>query len=157
MGASPLIRCSRFLSALYAPRRNGCRCFSDMPRTAYHGHAECDGGSPVFLRNAWYVAAWDHEVGRALFPRTLLNTNVVMFRGEDGRVAALEDRCCHRNAPLSAGTLIGDEVQCGYHGLRYDGTGRCVEVPSQSQVPPGAQVRGYPAVERHRRIWLWMG
>ena len=111
----------------------------------------------MFLRNAWYVAAWDHEVGRALFARTLLNTNVVLFRTEDGRIAALEDRCCHRNAPLSAGTLIGDEVQCGYHGLRYDRSGRCVEVPSQSQVPPGAQVKSYPVVERHRWIWLWMG
>jgi vanillate monooxygenase len=111
----------------------------------------------MFLYNAWYVAAWDHEVGRALLPRTLLSQNVVLFRTEDGAVAALEDRCCHRHAPLSVGKLVGSDVQCGYHGLLFDRTGRCVRVPSQSLVPPGAQVRSYPVVERHRWIWIWMG
>ena len=111
----------------------------------------------MFLRNAWYVAAWDHEVGRALLPRTILSQNIVFFRTEDGAVAALEDRCCHRHAPLSVGKLVGSELQCGYHGLVYDRTGQCVRVPSQSMVPPGARVRAYPAVERHRWIWIWMG
>ena len=111
----------------------------------------------MFLRNAWYVAAWDHEVGRALFPRTICGQNLVLFRTEDGAVAAFEDRCCHRNAPLSVGRLIGNEVECGYHGLAFDRTGACVRVPSQSQVPPGARVRCYPVVERHRWIWVWTG
>ena len=111
----------------------------------------------MFLRNAWYVAAWDHEIGRALLPRTILNQNIVFFRTEDGAVAALEDRCCHRHAPLSVGKLVGSELQCGYHGLVYDRTGQCVRVPSQTLVPPGARVRAYPAVERHRWVWIWMG
>jgi phenylpropionate dioxygenase-like ring-hydroxylating dioxygenase large terminal subunit len=70
---------------------------------------------------------------------------------------ALEDRCCHRSAPLSAGVVIGNDIQCGYHGLVFDRAGRCVRVPSQAKVPPGAAVRSYPVVERHRWIWLWMG
>ncbi len=111
----------------------------------------------MFVRNAWYVAAWDHEVGRGLLPRTLLGEAVVLFRTEDGAVAALEDRCCHRHAPLSAGKLVGSLVQCGYHGFTYDRSGACVRVPSQAMVPPGARVRAYPAVERHGWIWLWMG
>jgi phenylpropionate dioxygenase-like ring-hydroxylating dioxygenase large terminal subunit len=111
----------------------------------------------MFLRNAWYVAAWDHELGDALVPRTILNENIVLFRGEDGAAAALEDRCCHRHAPLSAGKRVGGLVQCGYHGLTFDASGRCVRVPSQASVPPGAQVRSYPVIERHGWIWLWMG
>jgi phenylpropionate dioxygenase-like ring-hydroxylating dioxygenase large terminal subunit len=111
----------------------------------------------MFLRNAWDVAAWDHELGRTLLPRTLLGENVILFRTEDGSVGVLEDRCCHRHAPLSVGKLVGSLVQCGYHGLTFDRTGRCVRVPSQSQVPPGAQVRSYPVLERHRWIWVWMG
>lgn len=111
----------------------------------------------MFLRNAWYVAAWDREIGRALLARTMLGENIVLFRTEDGTLGALEDRCCHRHAPLSAGKIVGSEIQCGYHGLVFDRTGRCVRVPSQSLVPPGAKVRSYPVVERHRWVWVWMG
>ncbi|MGE3934257.1 MAG: Rieske 2Fe-2S domain-containing protein [Rhodospirillaceae bacterium] len=111
----------------------------------------------MFVQNAWYVAAWEHEIAQALLPRRILGVPLVFFRGPDGAVAALEDRCCHRNAPLSAGKLIGGEVQCGYHGLRFDGSGQCVEVPSQSMVPPGARVRSFPVAERHKWVWVWMG
>jgi vanillate O-demethylase monooxygenase subunit len=107
----------------------------------------------MFLRNAWYVAALDHEIGRALLPRTIMDDNIVFFRAEDGSVAALEDRCCHRQAPLSAGRLIGDRVECGYHGLVFDRSGRCVGVPGQAHIPPRALVRAYPVIERHR----WIG
>ena len=111
----------------------------------------------MFVRNSWYVAAWDHEIGEALMARTILGEPVVLFRAGDGAVAALADRCCHRHAPLSEGKLLGDEVQCGYHGLRFDRTGQCVHVPSQSRVPPDASIRCYPVVERHRWVWIWMG
>ena len=112
----------------------------------------------MFIRNAWYVAAWDHEVGRQnLLRRTLLDEPVLLYRREDGSPVALEDRCAHRHAPLSKGVLVGDDVQCPYHGLTYDPGGRCIRVPGQSTIPPGAAVRSYPAVERHHWIWLWMG
>ncbi len=55
------------------------------------------------------------------------------------------------------GQVIGDEIRCGYHGLRYDSTGACVDVPGQSTIPPGAKVESYPVVERHRMVWIWMG
>jgi phenylpropionate dioxygenase-like ring-hydroxylating dioxygenase large terminal subunit len=111
----------------------------------------------MFLRNAWYVAAWDTEVTNAPLARTLLGEPVVLFRTQNGRTAALEDRCCHRHVPLSLGSVIEDELQCGYHGLRFDATGACVAVPGQTKVPPGAKVRSFPVVERHGWIWIWMG
>lgn len=111
----------------------------------------------MFLLNAWYVAAWDHQIGNKPLARTLLNQNVVLFRAADGSPVALEDRCCHRSAPLSVGNVVGNEIQCGYHGLVFDRTGRCVRVPSQTRVPPDASVRSYPVVDRHRWIWIWMG
>jgi phenylpropionate dioxygenase-like ring-hydroxylating dioxygenase large terminal subunit len=55
------------------------------------------------------------------------------------------------------GRLVGDLLQCHYHGLRYDGTGQCVKVPAQNTVPPGARVKSYPVTERHRWLWIWMG
>jgi vanillate O-demethylase monooxygenase subunit len=111
----------------------------------------------VFLKNAWYVAGWHHHVGNDLLARTICNEPIVFFRTEDGTVAALEDRCCHRSAPLSIGRHKGDEIECGYHGLRFDRTGQCTAVPSQDLVPPGARVRSYPIVEKNRWIWIWMG
>ena len=112
----------------------------------------------MFLRNYWYVAAWDHEVQRqSLFRRVILNEPVVFYRTGDGTPVALEDRCCHRHMPLSDGWLKGNNIQCAYHGLVYDPTGACVEVPSQTTVPPEARVKSYPVVERYHWIWIWMG
>lgn len=111
----------------------------------------------MFLRNCWYAAGFPEEIGRDLLARTFLNENVVLFRKTDGTPVALEDRCAHRRLPLSMGTLIGDRLQCGYHGLEYDCTGACVKIPGQLSVPGGAGVRAYPLVERHRYLWIWMG
>jgi len=83
----------------------------------------------MFLRNYWYVAAYDHEIGRCPLGRIILGEPIVFYRLEDGTPVALEDRCAHRHLPLSMGTLVGDVLQCHYHGLRYDKTGTCVRVP----------------------------
>lgn len=111
----------------------------------------------IFPLNAWYAAAYDIEVKRALFPRTICGKKVVMYRTLDGAAVALEDACWHRLLPLSKGTLEGDKVVCGYHGLVFNPSGRCVEMPSQETINPSACVRSYPIVEKHRLIWLWLG
>src|SRR3954464_586292 len=66
----------------------------------------------IFLRNSWYVAAWNHELidGRKL-ARTILERPVVIYRGTSGRVVALDDRCCHRAVPLSMGRIEGDDIR----------------------------------------------
>jgi len=111
----------------------------------------------MFLRDYWYVAAWDHEIGAAPFARTILNEPVVFFRKEDGSPVALEDRCCHRHVPLSRGTRVGDNLRCWYHGLTFDSNGTCVRVPGQASIPPNARVRAFPVIERNHWIWIWMG
>ena len=111
----------------------------------------------MFLKNCWYVAAWAHELDGRLLARTILNQPVVLFQAPDGRVVALEDRCCHRGLPLSQGKLVGDVLQCGYHGLEFGFDGRCTRVPGQSTVPPGAEVKAYPVIEKWRWVWIWMG
>jgi phenylpropionate dioxygenase-like ring-hydroxylating dioxygenase large terminal subunit len=111
----------------------------------------------MYLRNQWYVAAWPSEIGAAPLARTFLDEPVVLFRAKDGSAHALEDRCCHRNLPLSLGKIEGDNLRCGYHGLLFDTSGKCIEVPGQSQIPPGAFVRSYPLVEKWKLLWVWMG
>ena len=110
-----------------------------------------------FLRNCWYVAATTPELGRDLLGRTLLEQPVVLFRREDGTPVALEDRCAHRFLPLSRGYLVGDRVQCGYHGMEYDCTGACVHVPGQKSIPAGSTVKTFPLAEKWQFVWIWLG
>ena len=112
----------------------------------------------MFLRNAWYVAGWSRDYGRTLTAETFLGEEIVIFRRADGSPVALEDACPHRKLPLSCGQLRGDTVECGYHGLTFDGTGACVAAPTQPDaIPRRARVRSYPVVDRYRLVWIWMG
>ncbi len=112
----------------------------------------------MFIRNCWYVVAWDHEIpDDHLFARTVIGEPLVLFRTSTGEVAALEDRCCHRLAPLSAGRKEGDCVRCGYHGLKFDAAGTCVEIPGMDTVPPKARVRRYPVAVKNHWVFAWMG
>jgi len=111
-----------------------------------------------FLRNCWYVAAWDYElIDGKLLARTILDEPILLYKGESGRAVALDNRCCHRGAPLSLGRLEGDDVRCMYHGLKYNPAGRCIQIPGQETIPPRLGVRSYPVVERDRLIWIWTG
>ena len=76
----------------------------------------------MYLKNAWYVAGWSREFDRKLAARKILGENVVFYRQQDGAIVALEDACPHRKLPLSKGSIRGDEVICGYHGLAFDRT-----------------------------------
>jgi len=112
----------------------------------------------MFLQNAWYVAGWATEIPQeGLLARRLLSQRIVFYRKANGEPAALEDKCCHRFAPLSHGRHEGDCVRCMYHGLKFDGTGRCVEVPGQDKIGPSLKVRSYPVIERDGFVWIWMG
>ena len=112
----------------------------------------------MFLKNAWYVAGWSKEYGQKLVAQRLLNEWVVLYRKQDGTPVALEDACPHRKLPLSKGTLKDDAIECGYHGLTFDGSGKCIAAPTQpEQIPEKARVRSYPVVDRYRLLWIWMG
>jgi phenylpropionate dioxygenase-like ring-hydroxylating dioxygenase large terminal subunit len=112
----------------------------------------------MFLRNCWYVAGWSHDFAEdGIVARTILDEPIVLYRKEDHAVVALEDRCCHRLAPLSRGRKEGDDLRCMYHGLKFAPSGRCVELPGQDIIPATARVRAYPVVEQDCWVWIWMG
>jgi vanillate O-demethylase monooxygenase subunit len=109
----------------------------------------------MYVRNAWYVACTADEIAGAPLGRTICGHRMVLFRSEGGAIAALEDFCPHRGAPLSLGSVRADgRIVCGYHGLVMGGDGRCVSMPGQRVRPT---IRSYPALERHGFVWVWPG
>lgn len=111
----------------------------------------------MFLMNYWYVAALSDEIGPKPMARTLCGIQMVLYRMASGAPAALRDLCPHRRAPLSKGRVVGEVIECGYHGLRFDASGTCVKIPGQANIPPQASVDAFPAVDRWGWLWVWTG
>jgi phenylpropionate dioxygenase-like ring-hydroxylating dioxygenase large terminal subunit len=105
----------------------------------------------------WYVAATSDELGDAPVGRRLLDRDVVLWRSSDRKTVAFADRCAHRGFPLSDGHVDGDRLVCGYHGCAYVLDGRCVQVPTQSEVPTGMSVQTFPILEEPPFVWIWLG
>ncbi|MCX4176975.1 MULTISPECIES: aromatic ring-hydroxylating dioxygenase subunit alpha [Paraburkholderia] len=112
---------------------------------------------PAFPMNQWWVAGFGWELRDKPIPRKILNRPIVFFRLPSGDVGALEDRCCHKELPLSCGTVESMGVRCGYHGMLFDSTGACLEIPGQDRVPAKAKVTSYPVQEQDQIIWVWIG
>ena len=110
----------------------------------------------MFLKNAWYVACTPTEIDDKPLGRKVCGESIVFYRGVDGAVAALEDFCPHRGAPLSLGRVIEGKLVCGYHGLEMGCDGKTIAMPGQ-RVRGFPAIRSYPVVERHGFIWVWPG
>ena len=114
-----------------------------------------------FIRNCWYVAGLSHEFKPGtLTAHRIAGKPIVMWRTKDGKVVAFDDRCAHKRFPLSKGRLREDgSLQCAYHGLCYNESGRCVEIPSQPDVPipPRAKIVPFPVIEQDGVVWTWPG
>lgn len=115
------------------------------------------GTGDTFLLDRWWVAGFAWELKDKPVARTLLGRPMVLFRTPDGHVAALEDRCCHKELPLSCGAVEQRGLRCGYHGLLFNPQGQCVEIPGQERIPVKAKVPSYPLVERDQILWVWVG
>lgn len=106
----------------------------------------------------WYPVAWSREVKvERPFATSFAGEPIVLVRPKSGAVFALEDRCAHRQVPLSKGVVKGDAVRCCYHGWSYDASGRCVDVPylGKGKLPNG--VKAYPCHEVDGLIFVWPG
>lgn len=110
-----------------------------------------------YPKKCWYVAATSDEMSQSPLGRRLLGEDVALWRGANGHVVALRNRCAHRAFPLSHGTVDRDRLVCGYHGCTYDADGTCVHITSQPLVPTGMKVRAFPIREEPPFIWIWLG
>ena len=114
----------------------------------------------TMLRDYWYIACAASRLGAAPLAIKVLDQELVVFKDASGGAHALLDRCCHRGARLSLGTVTDGALACGYHGWRYDGTGRCMHIPSlpsDRRMPAGVGVRAFPCAAQDSYLWVWMG
>jgi len=112
-----------------------------------------------FVENIWYAAAWEWEVADAdsKLARTICEVPLVFYKTERGKYVALDNRCCHRSAPLSLGRIEGECLRCMYHGMLFNAEGKVVQIPGQEHIADTMRVRSYPLEERGGMLWIWMG
>jgi phenylpropionate dioxygenase-like ring-hydroxylating dioxygenase large terminal subunit len=112
------------------------------------------------LKNKWYLICPSDELKNTILKKRIFGEDIILFRNQNGDIAALEDRCCHRNVNLSLGYLNSNTIVCGYHGWEYDKNGSCVKIPSQlpdDKIPPTAKIKSYPVKDFNKWVWVFLG
>jgi len=115
------------------------------------------------IKDQWYVILESRELKKhKLLGVTRLGEKLVLWRDNEGKVICLRDKCAHRGAQLSIGKICDDSktVECPFHGLRYDVSGKCIIIPANgknAEVPERFRVNSYPTKEKHGFIWIWYG
>src|SRR5687767_12239760 len=112
------------------------------------------------LRNFWYIACESRALKSRPISVVLFGERLVLWRDAHGQPAVLLDRCAHRNAPLSTGTVLDGCVQCPYHGWRFDATGACSHIPAlvkERPIPPAARVPAFRTREQQGYVWVYLG
>jgi phenylpropionate dioxygenase-like ring-hydroxylating dioxygenase large terminal subunit len=108
----------------------------------------------------WYVVMDSNQVRDRPVGVVRMGERLVFWRDSSGKVSCLRDKCAHRGVQLSKGKVIGDRIQCPFHGLEYDSSGKVTVIPANSRntpVPDRFQVLSYPTYEAHNFIWIWWG
>jgi phenylpropionate dioxygenase-like ring-hydroxylating dioxygenase large terminal subunit len=112
--------------------------------------------NPNVVAKGWYFGCLSREVatGKAKSIE-LCNQRIVLFRGEDGAVRALDAYCPHLGTDLGIGRVEGNQIRCFFHHWAFDATGDCVDIPCQPAIPGHAKVRSYATAERYGVIWIY--
>lgn len=114
----------------------------------------------LVVLNEWHPVAYgDQLASGALMPVRLLDEQLVLWRETDGTAHAWDDRCPHRGAAFTLGEVVKDQLQCPYHGWRFDGTGRCTLRPAQpnASLPPQPMTDSFHVRERYGIVWVCLG
>jgi len=112
------------------------------------------------LKNYWYVVALADDVDSNPISVKLLNEDFVIWRDSNGGLTAAEERCPHRQAPLSHGHLENGCLVCPYHGWTFSESGKCINIPSAADsvpIPPRAHLNAVEVIEKYGLIWLCPG
>ncbi len=112
------------------------------------------------LRNFWYAATAETELSLRPIGRTVLGQRIVIYQDSTGKAVAAPDRCPHREAPLSLGSVSDGVLKCAYHGWKFGADGKCVSIPSADPnfpIPRNADLQCIKAVVRYGLVWVCLG
>ncbi len=113
--------------------------------------------------NYWYAVELSKNVKKGETQEVIFwKSPIAIFRGEDGKIRAVENRCAHRQLRLTTGVVDGNDLICQYHGWTYDGCGKCVQISHEigkrkDGKLPDIRIRSYPAKEEYGLIWIFPG
>ena len=112
---------------------------------------------PFPIPNGWFAMCFSDELAAGQVKALhYFGRELIAMRGEDGVARVFDAHCPHLGAHLGhGGTVAGDGVRCPFHGWRYDGTGRCVEVPYAKKIPPKARLHAWRTLERNGLVFVW--
>ncbi len=112
------------------------------------------------IRDQWYAVLESRELRSRPVAATRLGERLVFWRDSNGKAVCFFDRCAHRGASLALGRCIAGGIQCPFHGLEYDASGRCTLIPANGRnaaVPEVFRTTSYPTHEAFGIIWIWWG
>jgi phenylpropionate dioxygenase-like ring-hydroxylating dioxygenase large terminal subunit len=112
------------------------------------------------IKNQWYAVELGHKVGATPVQVRVFDQDLVLYRDSSGAIVAHSDICIHRGGSLAGGKVIGDCVQCPYHGWQFDSSGSCTIIPANKPglpIPKKARVDNYPCVERYGYVFVFLG
>ncbi|NQE36565.1 aromatic ring-hydroxylating oxygenase subunit alpha [Microcoleus asticus] len=136
---------------MHTTQERSCNSAFILPRNCTFTETDWKALAPF-----WYPIAFSHEVTDRPFAAKLLDERLVLFRLSDSSIVAARDLCLHRGAPLSLGWVENDELQCKYHGVRYDKSGQCTRIPAQpdAAIPARLKLTTYAVTERYGLVWV---
>lgn len=108
----------------------------------------------------WYPVLSARELGERPVAKTRFGRRVVFWRDAQGQAICLDDRCAHRGAALSLGRVVGDSIECPFHGFCYDRDGRCTRIPVEREdwkIPEQLRVPAFTVREGGGYVWTWRG
>ena len=106
---------------------------------------------------SWYLLCNSRALARRPLSRQMLGRSIAAFRTVSGNPVVMDGRCSHLGADLGRGCVVGDSIECPFHGWRYGPDGRCTGIPAMDVIPSFARQSTYPTVERHGLLFFFNG
>jgi nitrite reductase/ring-hydroxylating ferredoxin subunit len=108
------------------------------------------------VTKGWYIVCPSIKLSKGKAKSfTICGQRIVIFRGEDGKIRALDAYCPHLGTDLGIGRVEGNLIRCFFHHWAFDGAGNCQHIPCQSTIPEKAKLQAYATDEKYGFIWIY--
>ncbi|MEM1252838.1 MAG: aromatic ring-hydroxylating dioxygenase subunit alpha [Cyanobacteria bacterium P01_H01_bin.21] len=108
------------------------------------------------VAKGWYLVTASKDIPKETVKSfDICGQRLAIFRGQDGKVRALDAYCPHMGTDLGIGSVDGNQVRCFFHHWAFDGEGQCQDIPCQDHIPAGAALQAYATEEKYGFIWVY--